>query len=70
MIKLNLVRSKLTFSPTVFLHCLNHDDEEESKEVEAFADVRTGNLEEVVLVELLEHAALQLHELERNQEID
>jgi hypothetical protein len=52
-----------TFSPAVFLHRLNDDDEEESEEVEALSDVAARHLEQIVFVELLEHAALQLNEL-------
>ena len=42
---------------------MNDDDEEESEEVEALSDVTARHLEQIVFVELLEHAALQLNEL-------
>ena len=54
-----------TLSPSVFLHGLNDDDEHQGEEVKALADVAAGDLEQVVLVELLEHAALELHKLKQ-----
>ena len=55
----------LTLLPAVLLHGLDDDDEEEGEEVEALAHVRARHLEQVVLVELLEHAPLQLDELQQ-----
>ena len=37
--------------------------------MEPLPDVGAGHLEEVVLVELLEHAPLQLDELERRDDV-
>ena len=58
----------LTLLPAVLLHGLDDDDEEEGEEVEALAHVRARHLEQVVLVELLEHAPLQLDELQQTGE--
>lgn len=59
-----------TFSPAVFFHRLNNDDEEESEEVETLSDVAARHLEQIVFVELLEHAALQLNELKFWETVD
>ena len=40
------------------------DDAEQNEEVEAFSDVIARHLKQVVALELLEHAALQLHKLQ------
>ena len=58
----------LTLLPAVLLHGLDDDDEEEGEEVEALAHVRARHLEQVVLVKLLEHAPLQLDELQQTGE--
>ena len=58
----------LTLLPSVLLHGLDDDNEEEGEEVEALAHVRARHLEQVVLVELLEHAPLQLDKLQQTGE--
>jgi hypothetical protein len=55
-----------TFFPAVLFHGLDDDDKEQRKEVKPLPHVRARHLEEVVLVELLEHATLELHKLKRH----
>ena len=56
-----------TFFPAVFFHCLNNHDEEKGEQVKSFPDVTAADLEQVLLVEGLEHAPLNLDELKNKK---
>ena len=53
----------VTFSKTIFFHCLNNHNEKEDKQVESFPNVWTSHLEQIRFVEFLENTPFQFHKL-------